>query len=108
MARYYNDTSYYDYLQYLSFPIHFFLFLATLFLLLWLTWRINYESEVEDFMDNLKFILMLSPVVLLLLVHYLSTDDRDRVPFFFQLPEQEYFHQADNLTSLQIWKNIKQ
>lgn len=94
MARYYNDTSYYDYLQYLSLPIHFFFFLVTLFLFLCFTWYINYESKFEDFMDNLKFLLMLSPIVLLLLVHWLSTEDRDRVPFSFRLPKRESFHQA--------------
>ncbi|CAK9169065.1 unnamed protein product [Ilex paraguariensis] len=93
MARYYN-SSYYDYLQYLSFPIHFLFFLVVLFLFLTFTWYINYESMCEDFMDQLKLILIISPVVLLLVVHWLSSKDRDRVPFIISLPEKDSLHRA--------------
>lgn len=93
MARYYN-TSYYDYLQYLSLPIHFFFFLAILFLLLTLTWYINYESRFVDMMDHVKFLLMAFPVLLLLIVHWLSSDFGERAPLVWSFPEKDSLHKA--------------
>ncbi|KAL2507921.1 hypothetical protein Fot_31568 [Forsythia ovata] len=93
MARYYN-SSYYDYLQYLSLPIHFFFFLAVLFLFLILTWYINYEFMFEDLMDQLKLSLMVFPVLLLLILHWLSVHDPRRVPFALSLPEKDSLHRA--------------
>ncbi|GFZ20777.1 hypothetical protein Acr_28g0014820 [Actinidia rufa] len=93
MARYHN-SSYYDYLQYFSLPTHLCFFLGVVFLILCLTWYINYESMFEDFMDQLKLFLILSPIFLLLLVHWLSSADRQRVPFVISLPERESLHRA--------------
>ncbi|KAK4440458.1 hypothetical protein Salat_0380700 [Sesamum alatum] len=93
MARYYN-SSYYDYLQYFSLPIHFFLFIAVVFLFLIFTWYINYESMLEDLMDNFKICLMVFPVVLLLFVHWLSSDDRERVPFYLSFTEKDSLHRV--------------
>ncbi|PIN10958.1 hypothetical protein CDL12_16448 [Handroanthus impetiginosus] len=93
MARYHH-SSYYDYLQYFSFSIHFSFFLAIVFIFLIFNWYINYESTFEDFMDNFKICLMVFPVVLLLFVHWLSSDDRERVPFDLSLPEKDSFHRV--------------
>ncbi|KAL3529750.1 hypothetical protein ACH5RR_009072 [Cinchona calisaya] len=93
MARYYN-TSYYEYLQYLSLPIHFFFFLVVLFLFLAFTWYINYETKYEDMIDQLKILLMIFPVVLLLVVHWLSSEDTERVPFVISLPEKDSLHRV--------------
>ncbi|XP_073136365.1 uncharacterized protein [Henckelia pumila] len=94
MARYYNTTSYYDYLQYLSLPIHFFFFLATLFLFLTLTWYINYESRFDSMMDHVKFLLMAFPVLLLLVVYWLSSDVGERAPLVWSLPEKNSLHKV--------------
>ncbi|KAL2239194.1 UNVERIFIED_CONTAM: hypothetical protein Sindi_0560600 [Sesamum indicum] len=93
MARYYN-SSYYDYLQYFSLPIHFFFLIAVVFLFLIFTWYINYESMFEDLMDNFKICLMVFPVVLLLFVHWLSSEDRERVPFYLSFPEKDALHRV--------------
>ncbi|KAG8387342.1 hypothetical protein BUALT_Bualt02G0011500 [Buddleja alternifolia] len=93
MARSYNHSSYYDYLQYFSLPIHFFFFIAVVFIFLTLTFYINYESKFEDMMDNFKMCLMVSPVVLLLFVHWLSSDDREGAPFL-SLPEKDSLHRV--------------
>ncbi|CAI9106802.1 OLC1v1006026C1 [Oldenlandia corymbosa var. corymbosa] len=93
MARYYYNNSYYDYLQYLSFPIHFFFFLTVLFLFLSFTWYINYESKYEEMMYHLKLLLMILPVMLLLAVHWLSSEDTEKVPFVVSLPgERDSLH----------------
>ncbi|KAI5675157.1 hypothetical protein M9H77_06107 [Catharanthus roseus] len=98
MARssyYTNNYSYYDYLiQYLSFPIHFFFFIAVLFIFLIFTWYINYEYMFEDMMIQLKFFFLIFPVVLLLVVHWLSSENPDKVPFVISLPEKESLHRV--------------
>ncbi|KAL7199248.1 hypothetical protein ACSBR2_021519 [Camellia fascicularis] len=93
MARHYN-SSYYDYLQYFSLPIHFYFLLAVVFLILGFTWYINYESKFQDVMYQLKLIFILTPIVLLLVVHWLSSEDRHRVPFSISLPEKDSLHRA--------------
>ncbi|KAK3409690.1 uncharacterized protein LOC104422297 [Eucalyptus grandis] len=97
MARYYGNNGYYSYYaDYLSLPpLHLCFFVGVLFLVLGFSWYINYESVVEDMMSQLKLFLMLCPVVLLLLVHFLSNEaDRNRVPFFLAMPEQDSLHRA--------------
>ncbi|XP_021278994.1 uncharacterized protein LOC110412707 [Herrania umbratica] len=87
MARYYRDS----FLDYLSLPpLHLCVFVSILFFVLGFSWYINYESMFEDFINQLKFFLMLSPVVLLLLVHCFSGS----VPFLIPLPEQDSLHRA--------------
>ncbi|XP_022869585.1 uncharacterized protein LOC111388985 [Olea europaea var. sylvestris] len=93
MARYYNST-YSDYLQYLSLPITFFFFLAVLFLFLIITWYINYEFLYEDLMNQIKLSLMILPVLLLLILHWLSVHNPQRVPFAMSLPKKDALHRA--------------
>ncbi|KAK2975464.1 hypothetical protein RJ640_028570 [Escallonia rubra] len=90
----YRNSSYYDYLEYFYMPIHFFFFLVVLLLFLIFTWYINYESRFEDVMIQFKLMLMICPVLLLLVVHWLSSEDQERVPFFISLPERDSFHRA--------------
>lgn len=95
MPRYYSNTSYYDYLQYLYLPIHFYFFLVVVVFVLGFTWYINYESKIEDLMSQLRLILCAIPIVLLLVVHWLSSKDRRRVPFLISLPEErDSLHRA--------------
>ncbi|KAF3675897.1 hypothetical protein FXO37_05614 [Capsicum annuum] len=72
--------------------IHFCFFFLVLFMFVSITWYINYESIFEGIMDQFKFILMLSPLVLLLVVHLLSSFEK--ALFFIPLPEQDSFHRA--------------
>ncbi|KAL4385679.1 hypothetical protein GQ457_15G029080 [Hibiscus cannabinus] len=60
-------------------PLHLCLFVLVLVFVLGLSWLVNYESRFEDLMIQLKFFLMLTPVLLLLLLHCLSAD---RTPFY--------------------------
>ncbi|KAL3615919.1 hypothetical protein CASFOL_040213 [Castilleja foliolosa] len=91
MARYYN-SSYYDYLQYFSLPIHFFFFIAVVFVFLTFTLYINYESMFEGMMNNFKMCLIVFPVILLLFVHWSSSEDRARAPFYMSFPEKDSLH----------------
>ncbi|KAJ6702793.1 EXPRESSED PROTEIN-RELATED-RELATED [Salix viminalis] len=52
MARYYNHHSYLDYISYFSMPLHLFFFIFILFSILCLSWYINYESKVEDLINQ--------------------------------------------------------
>ncbi|TXG73114.1 hypothetical protein EZV62_001693 [Acer yangbiense] len=91
MARYYyNNNSYWDYLSYFSLPLHLFFFIIILFFILGFSWYINYESKFEDFINQLKLFLMITPVILLLLVHCLSGG----FPFFVPFPERDSLHRA--------------
>ncbi|XAR62892.1 hypothetical protein NMG60_11017809 [Bertholletia excelsa] len=94
MARY-RDTSYYDYLEYFALPIQFYLLLLVVMVVLGFTWYINYESAFEDWMDRVKLYLMLTPIFLLLLVHWLSSQEGRRTPLAISLPqEQDSLHRA--------------
>ncbi|XVE60093.1 hypothetical protein DITRI_Ditri05aG0099300 [Diplodiscus trichospermus] len=87
MARYYR----YSFLDYLSPPpLHLCFFVFVLFFVLGFSWYINYESKFEDFINQLKFFLMVTPVILLLLVHCLSGS----VPFLNPLLERDSLHRA--------------
>ncbi|PKI43149.1 hypothetical protein CRG98_036455 [Punica granatum] len=94
----YHDYSYWEYFtEYLSdFPFHLCLFLLVLFLVACLSWYINYEYMYEDVTSQVKFFLMLSPLFLLLILHFLSSDNRRRVPLFVPLlaDEKESIHRA--------------
>ncbi|KAF8396029.1 hypothetical protein HHK36_017641 [Tetracentron sinense] len=59
-----------------------------------LSWYINYESMFEGVIDQIKLVLIMSPLLLLLVVHWLSRVDQRRVPFFIPLPEKESLHRA--------------
>lgn len=92
MARY-NTYYNYSYMDYFALPLHLVFFILILFLFLGFSWYINYESMFEDFMSQVKFYLLLCPVVLLLLVQFLSSDNKHRVPFYLS-PEKEALHRA--------------
>lgn len=85
---------YYSFWDYLSFPVHLCFFGLILLAMLGLSWYINYESVFEDLATQLKLFLMLSPIVLLLLVHLLSGDVKPWVPILASLPEQDSLHRA--------------
>lgn len=90
MARSYNNHSFLDYISCFSMPIHLFFFISILFSILCLSWYINYEDKFEDLINQVKLFLMLSPVVLLLLVHCLSSC----FPVFLPFPERDSLHRA--------------
>ncbi|KAL3649313.1 hypothetical protein CASFOL_005716 [Castilleja foliolosa] len=92
MARHHNSY-YQEYLGYLSLPIHFVFLLSIIFLFLIFTWYINYEYMFYDFIDQLKLSLMVFPVLLLLIVHWLA-EDRERFPFAMSLPERDTLHRV--------------
>ncbi|KAF6149349.1 hypothetical protein GIB67_016887 [Kingdonia uniflora] len=75
-------------------PLHLCFFLVILFLFIGLSWYINYESIFEGIFDQLKLVFIISPLVLLLVVHCLSSDERNRIPFMIPLPEQDSLHRA--------------
>ncbi|KAK4379612.1 hypothetical protein RND71_001474 [Anisodus tanguticus] len=73
-------------------PVHLCFFLVVLFMFVSVTWYINYESIFEGIMDQFKLVLLLSPLVLLLIVHLLSNLEKSLM--FTPLPEQDSFHRA--------------
>uniref|UniRef100_A0A6N2KUA6 Uncharacterized protein n=1 Tax=Salix viminalis TaxID=40686 RepID=A0A6N2KUA6_SALVM len=70
-------------------PVHLYFFLLIFLMFIGLTWYINYEPVLESLFDQGKLILMASPLLLLLLVHWFSNDDhqygRSSFPEIFQL-----------------------
>ncbi|CAA7059088.1 unnamed protein product [Microthlaspi erraticum] len=89
MARspYYGSS----YLDYLSLPNpHLCFFFIVVFSVLSLTWYLNYESVIEDTLNQLKFVFMLSPLFLLLLVHFFSGG----LSFYVPWPDQDSIHRA--------------
>lgn len=95
MARF-NNSSYHEYLQNLSLPIQFFFFIVIVFLLLIFRWYMNFESKFEDLLSLFKICLMVFSVLLLLSVHWLSADDRERVPFHVSLPEDLIYRMGES------------
>ncbi|KAF9599345.1 hypothetical protein IFM89_036802 [Coptis chinensis] len=92
MASGYNSSSY---TQSPPLPLHLCFFFVILLLFMGISWYINYESIFESVVDQVKLVVMVSPLLLLLAVHWLSSGDRDRVPFLFSLPrERESLHRA--------------
>lgn len=73
-------------------PVQLCFFIMVVLFLLIFSWYINYESMWEDLMDQVKLVLMLSPVLLILVVHWLSTSDDRRL--FIPLPEPESIHKV--------------
>lgn len=88
MPRYSND--YYSYWDYFSIPLHLCFFISILFFILGFTWYINYESKFEDMMTQVKFFLLIFPLILLVVIHFLSGGMSFLVPF----PEQDSVHRA--------------
>ncbi|KAJ4971672.1 hypothetical protein NE237_004771 [Protea cynaroides] len=91
MAGGYYSSSY---SQWPPMPLHLCFFFVILLLVLGFSWYINYESMFEDTTDHLKLILMGCPLVLLLVVHWLSSEDRRRVPFVMSFPDKDSLHRA--------------
>lgn len=75
-------------------PVHLCFFLVILFMFISFSWYMNYESIFEGFFDQIKLALILSPLLLLLVVHLLSNFDTIRSPFFVPLPEKDSLHRA--------------
>ncbi|OAY73718.1 hypothetical protein ACMD2_11069 [Ananas comosus] len=71
------------------FPLHLCFFLLTLFLFIAFSWYMSYESALESLIEQVKFLFMVSPLVLLLVVHLMSSRERRHVPFFAPLPEHQ-------------------
>ncbi|KAL8245553.1 hypothetical protein R6Q59_011811 [Mikania micrantha] len=95
MARYYNNNNNMSYIRQLSIPIHFFFFMFVVFVFLCFTWYINYESKVESFMHRFKLILTFTPIVLLVLVRWLSSGERAWDSSSLVLfPEKDSLHRA--------------
>ncbi|CAK9144785.1 unnamed protein product [Ilex paraguariensis] len=68
-------------------PIHLCFFLLILFILVSFSWYIKYEPIFEGFFDQIKLVLMVSPLLLLLVIHLLSTFERS--PFFLPFPDKD-------------------
>ncbi|KAL3832886.1 hypothetical protein ACJIZ3_007622 [Penstemon smallii] len=66
---------------------HLCFFLFILFAFVGFTWYINYESIFEGLFDQIKLILIISPLLLLLSVHLLSTFEKSFA--FTQSPEKD-------------------
>lgn len=70
-------------------PLHLCFFLLITFLLLSMSWYLNYESALESLLDQVKLVVALSPLVLLLVVHWLSAAEPGRFPLFIPLLERD-------------------
>ncbi|CAH8390074.1 unnamed protein product [Eruca vesicaria subsp. sativa] len=89
MARspYYGSS----YLDYLSVPNpHLCVFFMVVLSIFSLTLYLNYESIFEDTMNYLNLIFMLSPLFLILLVHFFSGG----LSFYVPWPEKDSIHRA--------------
>ncbi|CAL9115579.1 unnamed protein product [Musa acuminata var. zebrina] len=92
---YYQSGPYYynpSYAQSPPLPLHLCFFLLTLFMFIGLSWYMTYESVFESLFNQIKLLLMVSPLLLLLVVHWLSNDPRRRVSLFAPLAERDTFH----------------
>ncbi|XP_022991944.1 uncharacterized protein LOC111488435 [Cucurbita maxima] len=77
-----------------TFPLHLCFFFLILFMFLAFSWYSTYESAVEGVFDQLKLLLIISPLLLLLLVHWLSNGENGRLPPLVPLPEKDSLHRA--------------
>ncbi|KAK4285583.1 hypothetical protein QN277_002263 [Acacia crassicarpa] len=80
-------------------PFHLCFFLLTLLIFLGFSWHSNYEGIVESFVDQVKMMIMVSPLVLLLILHLLSNYGGywswgGAFSSLIPLPEKESFHRA--------------
>lgn len=90
---YSSSNSQHDHHHHSTFPLHLCFFLLVLLTFVGFSWYINYESMLEGMFDQVKLVLMVSPLLLLLVVHWLSNDDR-RVSSLIPLPEKDSLHRA--------------
>ncbi|XP_057459107.1 uncharacterized protein LOC130749751 [Lotus japonicus] len=78
-----------------AFPLHLCFFLLTLFTFLGFSWYSNYEPIMESIMDQMKLVLMVSPLVLLLVVHFVCNyGDGGVLSSLIPLPEKDSLHRA--------------
>uniref|UniRef100_A0A2N9FP19 Uncharacterized protein n=1 Tax=Fagus sylvatica TaxID=28930 RepID=A0A2N9FP19_FAGSY len=75
-------------------PLHLCFFFLILLMFLGFSWYINYEPVLESMFDQVKMVLIVSPLLLLLVVHFLSNDERRRFSDFIPLPERDSVHRA--------------
>ncbi|XP_020573735.1 uncharacterized protein LOC110020098 [Phalaenopsis equestris] len=97
MVSFYNQNNGSSHSQSPSIPLHLFLFIVTLLLFITLSWYLNYESILESMIDQIKLLLVVSPLVVLLVVRLLSSGSEGRrmVPFFASLPDdRDALHRA--------------
>lgn len=59
-------------------PIHLCFFLVILFMFISFSWYLNYESFFEGLFDQVKMVFILSPLLLLLVVHFFPNFDTRR------------------------------
>ncbi|CAL1401134.1 unnamed protein product [Linum trigynum] len=102
--KYYNSY-YWEFLSnLLAMPLHFFFFISILLSVVVFTWYVNYESAFEETVNQVKLFFMLSPLILLLLLHFLSpsttSDANSRNKGWFgrffvpYMPERDSLHRA--------------
>ncbi|XP_038691529.1 uncharacterized protein LOC119989861 [Tripterygium wilfordii] len=75
-------------------PLHLCFFLLILLMFVGLSWYINYEPVLESIFDQVKILLIVSPLVLLLVVHWISSDESGRFSYLIPLPEKDSLHRA--------------
>lgn len=81
-----------------SLPLHLCFFFLILLMFVGFSWYANYESVLEDALDQIKLVLMVSPLLLLLVVHLLSNFEsgarRAGFSSFIPLPDKDSLHRA--------------
>ncbi|KAK0573466.1 hypothetical protein LWI29_008450 [Acer saccharum] len=70
-------------------PIHLYCFLVILLMFIGFSWYIKYEQVLESLFDQVKLYLIVSPLLLLLLVHWLSNDGSGRFSYLIPLPADQ-------------------
>ncbi|GLT80309.1 hypothetical protein SLA2020_517550 [Shorea laevis] len=77
-------------------PLHLCFFLLILFFFMGLSWYVNYEPVMESVLDRVKLLLMVLPLLLLLVVHWLSNnqDIGLYVSYLLPLPAKDSLHGA--------------
>ncbi|CAI0476393.1 unnamed protein product [Linum tenue] len=94
----YYHSYYWEFLSNLvAMPLHFFFFISILLSVVVFTWYVNYESAFEETMNQVKLFFMLSPLILLLLLHFLSpstTSDANSRNKGWSSRERDSLHRA--------------
>lgn len=75
-------------------PLHLLFVFLILLMFLGFSWYINYEPVLESVFGNFKLFLIVSPLLLLLVAHFLSNSERSPFYQFIPLPERDSFHRA--------------
>ncbi|GLT72346.1 hypothetical protein SLA2020_442890 [Shorea laevis] len=77
-------------------PLHLCFFFVILLMFLGISWYINYEPVLESVFDQVKMVLLVSPLLLLLVLHFMSNvDERRRFSYLVPLmPERDSLHRA--------------